>query len=103
MNNHNHRKLINSIEECIEYNNTNYILLNLNDWYLVKQEHHTVLHTANSLVYHRKCPMDLLKAPFLHWRILKCQGCGQLPPEGMAAAYALHNMDYIQQDVHNDN
>ena len=88
-------KLVNSIEEGIEYNNTNLILLQVENWYLIRNSSH--LTDLNSYGYHRYCPMDLNKAPFLHCKELKCRGCGELPPDGMAGAYSLHNMEYIQQ------
>ena len=88
-------KLVNSIEESIEYNNTNQILLQIENWYLIRNS--STIALSNSWGYHRHCPMDLNKAPFLHWKALKCRGCGELPPDGMAGAYSLHNMEYIQR------
>ena len=88
-------KLVNSIEESIEYNNTNWILLQIENWYLIRNS--STIALSNSWGYHRYCPMDLHKAPFLHWKALKCRGCGELPPEGLAGAYSLHNMEYIQR------
>lgn len=89
-------KLINSIEEAIEYKNTNMILLNLDDWYIVR--HNKSISDAFSFGYHRGCDMDLQCAPFLHWKALKCRGCGELPPDGIAGLYALHNMEHIQKE-----
>ena len=88
-------KLVNKIEESIEYNNTNQILLQIENWYLIRNS--STIALSNSWGYHRHCPMDLNKAPFLHWKALKCRGCGELPPDGMAGAYSLHNMEYIQR------
>ena len=93
-------KLINSIEESIEYKNTNYILLKIDDWYLIKNDGQ--LNYSNSYGYHRGCPQDISKSPFLHWRALKCRGCGVQPPDEMAGVYSLHNMEYIQQGSYED-
>ena len=90
-----YNKLINSIEESIEYNNTNQILLQIENWYLIKND--SIITLSNSYGYHRGCPQDLKPAPFLHWKALKCRGCGELPPDGLAGAYSLHNMEYIQK------
>ena len=91
----NYGKLVNSIEECIEYDNTNRILLKIENWYLIRNTSSIAL--SESYGYHRYCPMDLNRAPFLHWKTLKCRGCGELPPDAMAGVYALHNMEYIQK------
>ena len=95
MNKTNFSKLVNSIEESIEYKNHNQILLQIEDWYLIRNDSKS--NSSNSYGYHRKCPMDIQGAPFLHWKALKCRGCGVLPPNGIAGAYSLHNMDYIQE------
>ena len=94
----NYSKIINSIEESIEYENHNQILLRIENRYLIKND--SKLSGSNSYGYHRKCPQNLTRAPFLHWRILKCSGCGVLPPDEMAGVYSLHNMEYIQQGVY---
>ena len=97
MTNTDYTKLINSCEESIEYENHNQILLNIGDWYLMKYDKsHS---SANSYTYHRGCAMVLKRTPFLHWSALKCRGCGMLPPDGMAGAYSLHNMEHRQEGL----
>ena len=100
MEEHNYSKLINSIEESIEYKNTNQILLQIDDWYLIRND--SKLNYSNSYGYHRRCQQDISRAPFLHWRALKCRGCGVLPPDEIAGVYSLHNMEYIQQGIYED-
>ena len=91
-------RLINSIEESIEYKNNNQILLKIDDWYLMRTNSPltTYLSGPNSFGYHRGCQQDLMRITFLHWKTLKCRGCGMLPPDGTAGAWSLHNMEYIQ-------
>ena len=91
----NHSKKINTCEQSILYNVTNQILLNIENWYLMKETYS--VDYGRSFGYHRGCSMRLRAAPFLHYRQLKCRGCGELPPDGIAGAYTLHNMEYIQQ------
>ena len=90
-----YKKTINSCEESIEYKNNTQILLNIENWYLMK--YNNSRNNANSYVYHHKCQQDLQRTPFLHWRTLRCRGCGVLPPNKIAGVYSLHNMEYIQQ------
>jgi len=96
----NYSKLVNSIEESIEYKNNKQILLQIDNWYLIKNE--TEINISNSYGYHRGCKQDLQRAPFLHWKALKCRGCGELPPDEMSGVYSLHNMEYIQRGDRDD-
>ncbi len=95
------KKDITAIEEAIEYNNTNVLLLNIDDWYIIKTPEEED-EDRKSLGYHSGCNQLLMPgAPFLHYRALRCRGCGELPPEGIASLYVLHNMDHLSR-IHED-
>ena len=97
------RRMVNSIEECITYDNTHRIYMSEGDWYLVSVDGLIGAQEGENgtSIYHKSCTPKG-GPPFVHYRELVCQGCSATPPEGIVGAFVLHNWDQMSEVNHAD-